>query len=510
MCAINLLNSTLAAGTARRVESRGPVPVPPPSQLALLNTLLVHPRHTTRVDKPDHLDVASLALDYLRSLLEVAGPVNADMRTAFRFTCVPRASRRARLGVGDGGDDDNGGATDPESDGDGDRLRGSAANESSLWTRGQNFWSTVGWAFNCSVLHPQRWRYWRPWLDFMLDVLEADWDERQRTDLESYEASGGEGEQPVTSRQDSLIFAYMNQASGRQGGLKGIIKALVADGGPLSSSFFPEVFDKELRGSRRVPKKRKRDMVLDLDNDKFGDYFDDGSFSSDLSPPPTPQKPCDAGRGGRPDRTFGASGAGLAESCILRLRLFRLLSAATVALRRPAELARLYEHFTSSVKLLPLPTFSIFISQRANRMLPETHITIIKELFHLLLPSSYQSPRKVDPVADARGDLTAPMLEHCYVAYPANTVGFEDNAKLSLVVESSIRLLWACGMLDYTDGLARAVEVGIAAREAKAKKCRPGKGRTTDDDRFAQELLHSSATRIRIWLDVLKTARPDE
>src|SRR5699024_5024712 len=75
------------------------------------------------------------------------------------------------------------------SDGEGrdhDRLRGRMANEGSVWCRGQDFWSTVGWAFNTATLHPHRWRYWRVWLEYMIDVLEADWTERERLDREAH------------------------------------------------------------------------------------------------------------------------------------------------------------------------------------------------------------------------------------------------------------------------------------------------------------------------------------
>ena len=53
-------------------------------------------------------------------------------------------------------------------------------NEESLWSRADDFWHAVGWAFNCSVRYPGRWERWRIWLELMCDVLQDDWNERER------------------------------------------------------------------------------------------------------------------------------------------------------------------------------------------------------------------------------------------------------------------------------------------------------------------------------------------
>ncbi|KAF9764246.1 hypothetical protein IL306_002843 [Fusarium sp. DS 682] len=500
--AINLLNSIAGSGTSKHKPSKKHVLVPPPSHLALLNTLVIHPLHTTRAEKKDQVDVSSQALDYLRNILLVAGPVNADFRTAFQFSSTPRWGRRWDQ-QGQGIDSD---ISDTESNGDDERLRGKLANDGSIWNRGQDFWSTIGWAFNCSTLYPKRWRYWKAWLELMLDVLEADWNERERFDKEAQLANGSESELPRTSRNESIIAMYMEQQNGRQNGAKGFVKAIFADGGEISSSAFREVFEKEPRGPRKTSKKRKREQVLDLENDKFGDYFDDESISSGVSEPPTPQKPKDTRKLG----TAGVHAPGLVESVDIRLRLFRLLSAVTWSLRKPSELHSLYEEYTASLKLLPLPMFSLFACQRPNPLLSEAHITITKELFDLLLPSSYKNPSKVDPEGDAEGSLTLAMLEQCFVPHPANTVALEDNAKLSLVVEDAIQLLWACDLMAYSEAFEEAVEKGIKAREGKAKKRRTGKMKGDETDAFAQEILTNSSERIRILLEVLKATQQAE
>lgn len=473
--------------------------MPPPSHLALLNTLIVHPLHTTRAEKVESRDVSSLALDYLRNLLTTVGPVNAGFRAAFQFIALSRFGRRSGFNS-PGSDSDMSG---DESDRDHDRLRGRMANQSSIWYQGQDLWTTVGWAFNTSSLHPHRWHYWKVWLEFMLDVLETDWVERERQDLEAFEANGKKGDIPTVAREDSMMTMYMEQNLDGPTAFKRIMKALFADGRTYSLSSFPEVFEREPRGPKKATSnKRKREQVLDLENDKFGDYFDDECFSSGVSEPPTPQKP----RDGRKGDSFGTTNPGVFESVGLRLRFFKMLSAVTVTLRKRSELNRLYEEFAATVKVLPLPVFALYVTQRENSLLLEAHVTLAKELFHLLLPGNYKDPRKVDPEGDANGSLTMPMMEHCYVSSPANTVGLEDNAKLSLLVENAIQLLWVLDLAEYSDAFASACERGILARETKAKKKRNAKMRPDTSDVVAQDVLTCSGERIRILLQALKLA----
>ncbi|EHK24620.1 uncharacterized protein TRIVIDRAFT_30550 [Trichoderma virens Gv29-8] len=495
-CAINLLNSILGSGISRKSPSSKPVSIPPPSHLALLSTITVYPLHTTRVDKPEHLDVPSLALGYLRNVLTVVGPLHADFRSAFQFRSTPRWKSRAGH-TGHGSDSE---MSDDDSEGRHDLLRGKIANEGGVWTKGQDFWSTVGWAFHCCTLLPHRWRYWKAWLEFMLDVLDADWDERERRDKEDHETNGQVGDEPTMWRAESMIIMYMDQKDGRHSGPKAIMKALFAYNGSVSSSSFQAIFDKEHKGPRRRVKKRKRDAVLDLANDQFGDYFDeDDSISSGVSEPGTPQKQ-------RAKAGGSGIGAGMTESIHLRLRLFRLLSAATNTLRSRSELNRLYEDFAAGIKVLPLDIFALLVSQRSNPLLPETHVTLLKEFFHLLLPSSYKDPRKVDEEGDITGSLTMPMLEQCYVCYPANTVGLEDNAKLSLVVESAIQLLWRFEMVEHTESFAAAVNKGIEARAKKAQKKRTGPRKVDAADSHALNVLNASAERIQTLLEVLEAS----
>ncbi|UKZ54888.1 hypothetical protein TrVGV298_008702 [Trichoderma virens] len=98
------------------------------------------------------------------------------------------------------------------------------------------------------------------------------------------------------------------------------------------------------------------------------------------------------------------------------------------------------------------------------------------------------------------------MLEQCYVCYPANTVGLEDNAKLSLVVESAIQLLWRFEMVEHTESFAAAVNKGIEARAKKAQKKRTGPRKVDAADSHALNVLNASAERIQTLLEVLEAS----
>ncbi|EPE10795.1 major facilitator superfamily transporter [Ophiostoma piceae UAMH 11346] len=101
--AVQLLTSLLAAGGSNqrygaRASTVSPLWIPPPSHLAVLATLAVHPAYTSRPQEGNDVRVAGHALQYLRHILAVAGPVQADMASAFQFRDPQgRPVGRARL-----------------------------------------------------------------------------------------------------------------------------------------------------------------------------------------------------------------------------------------------------------------------------------------------------------------------------------------------------------------------------------------------------------------------------
>src|SRR4051812_20667951 len=113
---------------------RLPAWVPPSNQIALLGTLAIHPAYTNRPTEEEDVVAATQALKYLRALVNIVGPVNSNLRSAFLFTQASRGRRR-----GYGADPDfNGG--DGDDSGEDDAIADRFADDSSVWARGQDFW----------------------------------------------------------------------------------------------------------------------------------------------------------------------------------------------------------------------------------------------------------------------------------------------------------------------------------------------------------------------------------
>jgi hypothetical protein len=273
----------------------------------------VHPEFTTRPKEPDWPQTSLQTLAYLRDLLDILGPVHAGFKESVLFGTKASAlgsdSSTASITINEGRphDADERGLV---------RLSPRHGHDS-VWQCGRDFFSVVGWAFNCSFLYPERWQWWARWLDFMLDLLEKDLEERERLDLEI-------GVEDMPLLRDSILASYITQRSGRNADVaKWIIKALFADGRPPSTSVFQEVWHREHKTkSHRAANKRKRERV-NLDRGDYGGYLDDESIhSSQASEPPTPQKK-------RENAEYADAQAietAYAETLPFRQRLFSLVS----------------------------------------------------------------------------------------------------------------------------------------------------------------------------------------
>lgn len=311
--ALNLLASLLCDNISHAHASSKPVEVPPPAQLAVVATLAIQPKHTSKLSNPVAHDISSLSMSYLRDLLATVGSVNGRLREAFVFR-------------GEGGRRE-GGRRRRSSDhlpihgleSDEDHIRGRTANAGSIWMRGQDFWRVLGWAFNCSALYPHRWRWWKPWLEYMVDVLEADYEERRRLDDECSSKEAGSCNYPML--QESLLVSYITPKNSRSSPLKPIMSALFADGSTSSTSIYTEVFKNETKIASTSSKKRKR-FHVDLENDNFGDYDNDSSTGG--SEPPTPEHKRTSAR--TIDGSIPWTTSALTETITLRLRLFALVS----------------------------------------------------------------------------------------------------------------------------------------------------------------------------------------
>lgn len=274
---MTLLSDLIITGAAHPERENRGVIAPLPLHIELVSCLLVHPRYTSQAPPDERTELASRSITYLRNLLAILGPVNARLDEAFSLTSeTTRTSRRGKITAGT--DDGTSGSETDESS---EHMKGIIANKGRLRKCAKDFWHIVGWVFNCSVRHPKRWKYWKVWLGYMLDVLDADWQERDRLDLEDPVFQARLRHDPdalceFNLLRKSLLVQYLSEVQGRSSPLKRILRSVFADGSPESLKEFPEVFASETREVRHTGQKRKRE-------DQFGDYGDEEELEYDSS-----------------------------------------------------------------------------------------------------------------------------------------------------------------------------------------------------------------------------------
>ncbi|KAJ5971998.1 uncharacterized protein N7479_001916 [Penicillium vulpinum] len=328
--AYSLLFNVLASGTI----SSSKAIIPLPQHLAVAATMLVHPRTTTLAQSEYEKEAPNAALRFLRLTNSLVGPMDAKFNLAFCFSQFASSRQGKRRGESPMHVENDNPDTRP--------LNTKFNKAASLWHSAEDFWHAVGWAFNCSVLHPARWERWQIWLQFMCDVLEDDWNERERKYLAAKENQRGasvlseisgkserEASQGAESRnelgtepgtdsakkgkrrgrkpkvvvmeahddlgifRESLIFRYIasNTTAGRN---RRILRAIFANG-KSNLGEFKEVFKDETRipiPEQDSHNKKKRAGDINLDKDDYGDYqnssdedFEAYQSSTSVSPP---------------------------------------------------------------------------------------------------------------------------------------------------------------------------------------------------------------------------------
>jgi hypothetical protein len=509
--AIPLLSSAITAGNG---TSR-PAYVPPTPHLSLLATLVVHPSMTTRTTSKEKHTAADDALRYLRHVNSLTSADASGLAKALQFRDDDSSrSKRARTRHSDFSSDDE--LEDPG------RIRSSYAKNDSLFANAEDFWAAVGWAFNCSVAHENRWSRWKLWLEFMLDVLEDDLDARHREARDS-----PEDRDRVLSK--SLLAHYLAPFVGQgRNPKRRIMRAILADGTQTSMNLFPSIFVNETQPPKTKPETElgvKR-RSLDLDEGDFGDYFDSDSDSNNTpqqksartslrqsstnlsrqdSPasasPNTPQTPTTNIHPGSPLASHGGP-----DSLHLRLRLLTLLTTlSSLASALFLDSEDLFDLYTEFLRPLPLPIFSFFIlpnptaTSRARTMDPNSLASLIQMLLRPLLSSSA-------PISNANS-LTAQSFAERFAAFPANVSSVGENARVGICVEGLLRLLWTEGVLrnageDGRRQVREAVEEGIRAREQKAAgvgRRKGGVGKGVD----AWAVLVDGGERMRVLLGMV-------
>lgn len=485
--ALTLLTSLISSGNT----SIHPVPasVPPPHHLAFAATLAIHPTLTIRASSDNRAEEASLALWYLRLLLKVVGPINANFRDAFTYTSVGiRGVSGRRLVLGDSGSNNGD---------DHDSISSDLAETGAIWARVEDFWQVAGWGFNCSVLHKKRWARWNQWLDFMIEVFEKDWEARGFDFGKDARSNDGKPD----PREDSMIVESLS-SGGSSGKERKILRAIFADGKLRAAGEFTEIWKNETKERKQDTDLKRISKKIDIATDDYGDYMDEDR-DSELEDSDTnsqenlPSLNLSASTTTLPNLSDPLGGS---SSLNLRYRLLSLLSAVSIALpHKFTALSNLLGLFCEHIRPLPLPTFFALMSPlQLAHFPPHTAIVLTKSLLNSLIAASAPMPTDEYPFRQE-------TLERCYIPYTANTSSIADNAKVSLLIEALLRIVDRHKSLSWTPSLQDAVDEGIPAREKKAKTAARKRDRNSaggGDDRL---WLKASAARIR---SVVAMARP--
>ncbi|TVY31570.1 hypothetical protein LSUB1_G008784 [Lachnellula subtilissima] len=447
--ALTLLGDLVTSGASHPEAQDKPAFVPIPYHIELVSALLIHPLHTSQSPPDERSELASKSITFLRNTLLILGPVNANLVEAFSLSPLTstRTTRRGRNAL----ERDEGASGSDTTDDKVELVKGVIGNKGRIRNCATDFWHIVGWAFNCSVKYPKRWQYWKVYLDYMLDVLDADWKERERLDREGM--GGVEGVCDYTMVQKGLLMNYLSEVGQKSSAMRRVVRSVFADAGPDSLKEFPEVFV----GSETKDKNGQKRKRADIIDHKFGDYEEEADYADGYSSPMQAEDE-DEMPIALVDPYLGGT-----ESIALRQRVLTLLSRASFYFQDElTSLTNLYEMVFSCLKQTPIPAFSLFMSP-STKLLPSPPTLLLK----LLLPNNAPSPHSITS-SDA-DDLTQEVLEKCFLPFPASTSSTDENSKVSILVENSLRLFLRSCECWYTPGLDEAIERGIKARDDKCK-----------------------------------------
>ncbi|KAI5282137.1 hypothetical protein KEM54_002954, partial [Ascosphaera aggregata] len=543
---LSLLLDLLISGTTAGPNAT-PTIVPSPAHLALASTIVVHPTVTTCARSIDDSKAADVALELLHATRRLVGPLNARFADAFTITHFLSSRHSGRLY---GGESESVSTTATRQR---DMLNIAMARNESVWSRAEDFWQAVGWAFKCSVLYPPRWDRWRLWLEFMCDVLEDDWNARvERRDDDD---GGGRPQYGTPSWEsllkESLIVKYIASTSALSDKKRRIMRAIFADGQAESTLLFKEVFRDELKIPRKCSP-RTRDAELDLEENIYGDYDtqdeddddkqEDRWLSSSDASRMQPRRAMRTRRGtmsanallSLPDSVRdGAlpqapieqiSRLGPLSSIRLRQRLLQLLSNVSNCLPMDfIDVDELYHLFVEAVHHLPFPTFHLFISTPdSDGLLDVSRMALCERILCNSLENGGFS--EIYTSQDDEEGVSQEKLQECYLPFSARTRNKPlnqggrnfsgssvavDNAKVSVVLETMLRLLAEKEMLEPSRALTRAVEKGITVRleKVRSETRRNSSTKQRAFENMGSVWLTESSERLRLMVEMLRDAQ---
>ncbi|KAF8534423.1 hypothetical protein BDD12DRAFT_699430, partial [Trichophaea hybrida] len=451
---IELLNAVLFTG----ISTPGPpVPalIPPPTFLRFLLTLMVHPFYTTQIRKnmpPSRAPTDAHIL--MRRIIDIIGPLNADLGVVWRFDRSGRTERRRHKEK----------EMPPSSD---DTISGELANEESLFSQAEDVWSIVGWAFTCSVSHPSRWTWWKHILDCLIETLEADWQQR----WESFE-NGQQKRKDLL--EESMIVKMLPDTKGT-GGYRRVIRAILATGTGQWASEFTSVWEDELLKKRQKKKGRRGLDSYMGEDDSAEDEKESVNQELDENNEPVVGSDGDVQMQNSNNTRSLSNELGGMEAFLLRQRFFTLLSniGSHGQFISPLEL---YHEIKDYISQYSLRTFKLFVTTLVP--VDDGYQNTFNQVILESLLSGEAPPAK-------RGedfDLTQEVLIRRFLPYTAKTQSVVDNAKFTIVLEVLVRLLFRKGYLVWSQELEDAVERGIAARKNKVSGSSKGKDAKYNED----------------------------
>ena len=470
--ALNLLHSLLVSGDSGSPSASAFLP--PPGQLALISTLVIHPNLTTRASSDDLLEASNFALRYLWSVLKLLGPANVPLIDAFDFLGLERSGRARRKTRDTIFDTHKKDLRD---------VNNELATTSSLWVQVEDFWQVVGWAFNCSTAHKPRWERWSLWLDFMVTLFEDEMSHYH------YSANIAHPIAPTAEDgQESLFLHYLTAHTLQNARERKILNSIFADGvSARFTSAFPEVWKNETKSRKKAKSANittPSQERIDIEANEYRDYMaDSGSDLEENSVAPVALTH-------NPDSETTALLGG-SNAFDLRLRFIVLLSKVCISFPELIMTPRdFYRQLVGHIRPLPLPSFSAFL---ATNFLNNLHQDVASSLIQSLLQSFIEAAA---PTAKGSG-VSQDELVKLYLPYTANTTSVSDNAKMSVCIEALMRLLYKHGILIWSEHLEATLERGIAAREKKISR-----GKSKSDT--GRAWMTASAERMCMCLEMLR------
>jgi hypothetical protein len=172
----------------------------------------------------------------------------------------------------------------------------------------------------------------------------------------------------------------------------------------------------------------------------------------------------------------------------------------------------LYEQYCDWVRNQPIQLFARFVACQ-GQLLEEQYAYFLRTILDKMLPTNTPDPADIDKETDDQKGISAALLEHCFLPFAANNNSLESNAKLSLVLEQMLRLVWRRDGshvgIAYSDGLKDALLKGVDARKAKTRRKKMAKSAIDGEETAARNALEDSARGLSIMIDILEAEADD-